>query len=124
MKAQSRSKRKLSGGRYHSARGKRKSELAGFPAMTQLSERVLSKRRGRAGHIKLHLRADNLANVADVSGKIKKVAIKTVVENKANPQLVRRNIMTKGAIIETELGKARITSRPGQDGMINAVLVK
>ena len=124
MKAQARSKRKVSGGRYHGARGKRKRELARFPAMTHLDERKLTKRRVLGSNTKLHLRADNMANVADASGKIKKVAIKNVVDNPANQQLVRRNIMTKGAVIETELGKARITSRPGQHGVINAVLVK
>jgi small subunit ribosomal protein S8e len=47
-----------------------------------------------------------------------------VVENPANPHYVRRNILTKGAIVETEFGKARIISRPGQHGVINGVLVK
>ncbi|MEK6949175.1 MAG: 30S ribosomal protein S8e, partial [Nanoarchaeota archaeon] len=49
--------------------------------------------------------------------------IKTISGNPANRHFVRRNIMTKGAIIETEKGKARITSRPGQDGAVNAVLI-
>lgn len=31
--------------------------------------------------------------------------------------------MNKGAIIETKIGKARITSRPGQSGTINAILI-
>ena len=46
-----------------------------------------------------------------------------VVENKANKDFVRMNILTKGAIIETDLGKAKITSRPGQSGSINAILI-
>jgi small subunit ribosomal protein S8e len=32
--------------------------------------------------------------------------------------------MNKGARISTEIGDAIITSRPGQDGAINAVLVE
>ena len=52
-----------------------------------------------------------------------KTEIISVVENPANIHYVRRNIMTKGAIIETELGKAKITSRPGQTGTINAILI-
>ena len=51
------------------------------------------------------------------------IAAGEVVENPANRHFVRRNIMTKGTVIETEKGKARITSRPGQDGTINAVLI-
>ena len=35
-----------------------------------------------------------------------------------------RGIITKGALIETELGKAIVTSRPGQDGVVNALLVE
>ena len=46
-----------------------------------------------------------------------------VIENKANPNYVRRNIITKGAIVETSAGKAKVTSRPGQDGVINGVLI-
>jgi len=56
--------------------------------------------------------------------KIEKTKIKSVIENKANPQYIRRNIITKGAVIETELGKAKVTSRPGQHGILNAVLIK
>ena len=48
----------------------------------------------------------------------------SVVENPANRQYVRRNIVTKGAIVQTEIGKALVTSRPGQDGIVNAVLLK
>ena len=56
--------------------------------------------------------------------KIKKLKILNVIENPANPHLVRQNIITKGCIIETEMGKARITSRPGQSGVLNAVLIE
>ena len=64
------------------------------------------------------------ANVADQkSGEIRRVVIETVDKNTANPNFVRRNLLTKGAIIKTEIGEARIVSRPGQDGVINAVLI-
>ena len=55
--------------------------------------------------------------------KFKKAAIKNVIENSSNRHYARANIMTKGAVIETELGKAKITSRPGQEGVINATLI-
>ena len=68
------------------------------------------------------LTADQV-NVCDKKGKATKVEIINVVENPANPHLVRRNIITKGAIVETKLGKVRITSRPGQEAALNGVLI-
>jgi small subunit ribosomal protein S8e len=65
------------------------------------------------------------ANVTNASnGETKKSKIVTVEENSANPNYVRRNLLTKGAIIKTEIGRARIVSRPGQDGVINAMLLE
>jgi small subunit ribosomal protein S8e len=55
---------------------------------------------------------------------MKRAKIETVEQNGANPNYVRRNLLTKGAIIRTEIGRARIVSRPGQDGVINAVLLQ
>ena len=52
------------------------------------------------------------------------VKLLNVIENSANPNYVRRNIITKGAIVETELGHAKVTSRPGQDGVVNGVIVE
>jgi small subunit ribosomal protein S8e len=67
-------------------------------------------------------------NVASVSnpatGETKKSGILNVEANPANINYVRRNLLTKGAIITTELGRARIVSRPGQDGVVNAVLIQ
>ncbi len=123
-RSQLKSKRKVTGGRLRSARTKRKSELAGFPAQTRISDekRVRSKRT-LGGNTKRVLLTGKEVNVADKKGKCQKSEVVNVLENPANPHLVRRNILTKGAIVETKLGKARITSRPGQDGMLNAVLI-
>ncbi len=65
------------------------------------------------------------ANVIDPeTQEAQRVKILTVKKNPANSHYVQRNIINKGAIVETEAGEARITSRPGQDGTVNAVLVK
>ena len=64
------------------------------------------------------------ANVIGADGKGKVVKILSVKENSANIHFVRMNVITKGAIIETEAGLAKVTSRPGQDGIINAKLIK
>jgi len=57
------------------------------------------------------------------SGKTGKAEITRVVKNPVNADYDRRGVITKGTMIETSLGLARVTSRPGQDGIINAVLV-
>jgi small subunit ribosomal protein S8e len=54
----------------------------------------------------------------------KKSKIKLVKENPANRNFARMNVITKGAIIETEDGMARVTSRPSRDGTVNAILIK
>ena len=59
-----------------------------------------------------------------VNGEVKRAKIETVEQNVANPNYVRRSLLTKGAVIRTDVGRARITSRPGQDGVINAVLIE
>lgn len=124
MQAQWRSKRKTSGGRYHkSYRSKRKFELARHAANTALGESKVKKVRTIGNNSKTRLMATDYANLA-AKGKIQKVKIENVVDNPANKFLARRNIITKGAIIITELGKARVTSRPGQDGVVNAVLIE
>ena len=64
-----------------------------------------------------------MINVSDASGKTQRVEMTNVVENSADPNYVRRNILTKGAIVETSIGRVRITSRPGMDGVISGVLV-
>jgi len=63
------------------------------------------------------------ANVSDASGKTTKVEILRVVKNPANVDYDRRGVITKGTTIETPLGTALVTSRPGQDGTVNAILV-
>ena len=87
-----------------------------------IGARRVEKSRTKGGGEKSILMAADVANVI-VNGKAQKAKIVTVSGNAADSRFVRRNIITKGAIIQTELGKARVTSRPGQDGVINAVLV-
>lgn len=92
--------------------------------MTKLEKTKQKKTRVMGGNKKNRLLSADIANLMGKDGKISKVKIKNVEDNPADKHLARRNILTKGAIIETESGKARVTSRPGQDGVINAVLVK
>jgi len=117
-------KRKKTGGRKRPYRGKRAYEMGGEPVETRLDEKKIKVRRCRGGNFKVKALAYNVANVANPkTGETKVVKIKRVVENPANRDYERRGILTKGAVIETEMGRARVTSRPGQHGVINATLI-
>ena len=122
---QGKSQRKITGGRRKLASKKRRYEIGREKQVTIIEDRVRSKSvRARGGGKKMRVLGTNVVNVTDQkTNKTQKTKIITVLENPANPFYVRRNIISKGAIIDTELGKARVTSRPGQDGMINAVLI-
>lgn len=69
--------------------------------------------------------AENRVSINDTkSGKTSLGTIVSVIENESNPNYVRRNILVKGALIETDKGVVKITSRPGKDGVINGVKVE
>lgn len=122
---QGRSKRKPTGGRLKKSRGKRKYELGREAAETRIGERKMRIIRTMGGNRKFRLVTDTHINVVDPdTNKVEVAEILNVVENKANPHFVRRNIITKGAIVETGKGLARVTSRPGQHGILNGILIK
>lgn len=123
--SQKRSIRKPSGGRYKTIKGKQKCYLGRISTNTKLDNNVLiTPIKTRGGNCKVRVELTNFANVLDKkTKKYEKVKIKTVTETPANRNYARRNIVVKGAIIETEKGKAVVTSRPGQDGTVNAVLL-
>jgi len=116
-------KRKASGGRKRRYRVKRRYERGSFPTETTLGnlKRKVSRRRG--GNKKVRLFSVKHANISDPSGKTQKVEILRVIKNPASVDYDRRGVITKGTIIATPLGTARVTSRPGQDGIVNAILV-
>ena len=121
----SRSQKKQSGSRYIPFRKKRVYEMGSLPANTKVGKQVTRSHRAKAGIKKIRLLSAETANLFDPkTKKYQKAKIKTVIESAANRHFVRRNIITKGAIIETEAGKAKVTSRPGQHGIINAVLIQ
>ena len=120
-----RSKRKSTGKVYKKPfRAKRRYEKGNAPTLTSLGARKIKTIRTRAGQAKTRIMRSDIVNVYNPkTKKCEKAKIKSVTENPANRHYVRRNIMTKGTVIETDKGKAKITSRPGQDGTINAVLL-
>ena len=122
---QSRSVRKSSGGRFKPQHGKKKHAMGRTPTLPKIDTKTVKKNdRVRGGDIKLRVLRTNEVNLYDAKTKTHvKAQMKTVVDNPANRHYVRRNILTKGTIIQTDKGNARITSRPSQDGCVNAVLV-
>ncbi len=124
-KWQGRSLKKPSGGRIWASRNKRKREMGSNFIEPKIGKPKNIEMRGHGGAIKLNMLYGDTANVIDPkTGKAKKAKIITVVQNPADQHYVRRNILTKGAIVDTDLGKAKITSRPGQVGVIDAVLIE
>jgi small subunit ribosomal protein S8e len=119
---QTRSKRKVTGGRYKSYRKKRIYETGHSPTMTRVGKTQAKKRRARGGHSKKVLLHANEINLV-VKGKHVKAKIIKAKENTANRNYIRRNVLTKGALVETDKGIAKITNRPGQEGTINGVLI-
>ncbi len=116
--------RKASGGRYIQFRGKRRFEVGHTPTLTSIAGHKLKKIRTKGGGEKVRVLTAEFANVYDQKAKaFFKAKIKTVKECPANSHYVRPNIMTKGTIIETDKGIAKITSKPGRDGTINAILI-
>ena len=104
-------------------RDKRKYHVGNAPTHTRVSEQTVTKvKRTRGGNTKVVLKRASHANVATPQG-VKKVKIVQVLET-PDPQLTRQNVIVKGAIIQTEIGKAKVTNRPGQEGVVNAVLIQ
>jgi small subunit ribosomal protein S8e len=116
-------KRKASGGRKRANRKKRRFEKGFFPAETTLGKPKSRTFRKHGGNKKISLLAVKQLNVSDSSGKTIKAEILRVIKNPANVDYDRRGVITKGTVIATPLGNARVTSRPGQDGIVNAILV-
>ena len=118
------SRRSKTGRRIRFHRGNRRFEIGREELHTVIGPTSVKKIRTRGGNLKLRAKSINVAYVTDPrTNKTTKTEILSVVENPANIHYVRRNIITKGAIIETPLGKAKVTSRPGQVGVVSAVLI-
>ncbi|MBD3249445.1 30S ribosomal protein S8e [Candidatus Woesearchaeota archaeon] len=125
MRTQGKARTKPTGGRLHKARGKRIYEMGSEPVLTNLEKNKSKTTRTKGGSSKSRLLSAETVNLFDPgSKKYSKAKIKSVLKNPANRHFVRRNIITKGSIIDTDKGSAKVTSRPSQDGIINAVLVK
>ena len=122
------SRRKSSGGRLKrpsSYRGKRRTEISSEKQFTMIGDTSRKVYRKRSGSQSVRVLFDTTINVADKkTGKVIQATLQSDSENAADPNFVRRNIMTKGAVVETDKGPVRITSKPGSHGVINGVLLE
>ena len=114
---------KVTGGRRHPLRSRRKYEMDRFPNEALIGEQITITRKVRGKNVKTAIKTIDSVNLA-IDSKIKRVKIIKVLENATNNDYQRRGIISKGAILETEEGKCRVISRPGQHGTVNAILVK
>ncbi|MBA4454809.1 MAG: 30S ribosomal protein S8e [Nitrosopumilaceae archaeon] len=115
---------KITGGRRHPLRIRRKYETDRFPNEPINGAQVTVTRNVRGKNTKTALKTVDFVNLATGDAKVKKAKILKVLENATNNDYQRRGIITKGAILETQEGKCRVVSRPGQSGTVNAVLIK
>jgi small subunit ribosomal protein S8e len=122
---QGRSKRKDTGGMYKPNRLKKAFEISPERQLAVVGESSVKHYRTRGANSKLRVMKADTANVLDPkTKKAAKSKIVTVKSNPADPNYVQRNILNKGAVIQTEAGLAKVTSRPGQDGIVNATLIE
>jgi len=115
---------KESGGRSKPLRKKRIFEKGSLPSLTKIGKTQRKTAKTKSNTLKTRTFIAETANVLDPkTKKYEKAKINLVLESAANKHYVRRNILTKGCVIDTEKGKAKVTSRPGQNGSVNAVLI-
>ena len=117
--------KKVTGGKIHLHRKKRRFQRTSLPVMTRIDKERKWIKRKKSGIKKIKLAGAEFANLIDPkTKKMTKIKILGVLRNEADPQSVRRGIITKGAIIKTEFGEAKVTSRPSQHGVVNALLIE
>lgn len=123
LNSKSRTKSSGNGKRRIKQRDKRRSEIGNYFSATKMSDNNAVKAvRRRGGSFSSVLKSAGFANLLTKEG-YKKVKIKGVLESKDNRNFARQNIITKGTIINTDLGKAQVLNRPGREGSINAKLI-
>ena len=115
---------KITGGRRVPLRIRRKYETDRYPNEPINGAQVTVTRRVRGNNQKTALKSIDFVNLATGESKVKKSKIIKVLDNATNNDYKRRGIITKGAILETAEGKCRVISKPGQNGIVNAILLK
>ena len=123
------SRRKPSGGRLKRPsryRGKRTTEISSenqFAFVGEKDARKLYRKTAGSQTVRV-LSIKNINVNKPKEGKTVRAQITNVIRNDADTNYVRRNIVTKGAIVETDVGQVRVTSRPGMHGVVSGILLE
>ena len=123
MSVENLSTSKITGGRRRPLRSRKKHETNRFPNEALVGEQITVTRKVRGKNVKTAIKTIDTVNLV-IDSKAKRIKILKVLENATNNDYQRRGIISKGAILETAEGKCRVMSRPGQHGVVNAVLIK
>ena len=115
---------KITGGIRHPLKTRQKFQMDRYPNEALMGDQETTTRKTRGNNRKTGLKKVSHVNLVLPDAKIKRSKITKVLENQTNNDYQRRGVITKGAILETEDGKCKVISRPGQCGIINAILVK
>ena len=116
---------KITGGLRHPLKTRQKFETDRYPNEAEMGEEQQTiTRKTRGNNRKTGLKIASFVNLVMEDSKVKKSKIIKVLENATNNDYRRRGIISKGAILETQEGKCRVVSKPGQNGIVNAILVK
>jgi small subunit ribosomal protein S8e len=118
-------KRKKTGGKKRAYRTHRVYEQGRQPVETLFGETQRKEVKGISRISKIKLVKADYVNVSNPeTGTTERLEILDVVSNPANADYNRRGVITKGTIVRTENGLAKIVSRPGQEGSLSAVVYK
>jgi len=115
---------KITGGKRYPLRTRRKYEIDRYPVETLSGQQETITRKVRGKNSKTALKTADFVNLAVPGQKVKKTKILKVLKNPSNNDYERRGVISKGAILETQDGQCRVVSRPGQTGIVNAILIK
>ncbi len=114
---------KGTGGRRGRRSDKKLRFVGGTFTATRVGAKDIRQLKGARGNgIRIKLKAAHFVNVLTRDG-MRKAGIRTVLETPDNRHHARQNIITKGAVIDTEIGKVKVTNRVGQDGVVNGKLL-
>jgi small subunit ribosomal protein S8e len=115
--------KKVSGGKYVALRKKKKYEIQGQKRIVKIGEDKKKTVKVRGGNTKTFLLRGKTINLL-IKDKNVQSEITNVLETPSNRFLARQNVLTKGTVVQTSKGKAKITNRPTQEGNINGILVE
>lgn len=115
--------RKKTGGKYQKNHKRKLYEKPGQLRKTKLGEEKRKSKKVMGGKRKVFLLRTKFINLQE-GKKAVKAEIKNVLETPSNRFFARQNLLTKGTIVETDKGKAKITNRPTQEGVVNGILLK